>query len=202
MFTDIHHHISYDMYLSSHTRGIPKKSGPSDQFRTYSGPLSALRSRSGPSPEFRTLLVPLVYWTQGFSLPRSNLWDWSRPSFIVAFMGYIGSTLQDPKSSLWLWKKHERKKQKKRTVNYQHYLEMLRTDGNFLSTSGGDEDDSGFGHMTKKYMAQIENFLTYGQRNLDRRQIEKLKKENERKERVGRRKLSKSKNVFPRYCRR
>ena len=39
--------------------------------------------------------------------------------------------------------------------------------------------------MTKKYMAQIENFLTYGQRNLDRRQIEKLKKENERKERVG-----------------
>ena len=60
LFTDIHHHISYDMYLSSHTRGIPKKSGPSDQFRTYSGPLLALRSGSGPSPEFRTLLVPLV----------------------------------------------------------------------------------------------------------------------------------------------
>ena len=59
LFTDIHHHISYDMYLSSHTRGIPKKSGPSDQFRTYSGPLLALRSGSGPSPEFRTLLVPL-----------------------------------------------------------------------------------------------------------------------------------------------
>ena len=47
------------MYLSSHTRGIPKKSGPSDQFRTYSGPLLALRSGSGPSPEFRTLVVPL-----------------------------------------------------------------------------------------------------------------------------------------------
>ena len=92
--------------------------------------------------------------------------------------------LQDPKSSLWLWKKHERVKQKKRTVNYQHYLDMIRTDGNFLSTSGEDGGD-GFGHMTKKYMAQIENFLTYGQRNLDRRQIEKLKKENERKERVG-----------------
>ena len=60
LFTDIHHHISYDMYLSSHTRGIPKKSGPSDQFRTYSGPLLALRSGSGPSPEFRTLLVPLI----------------------------------------------------------------------------------------------------------------------------------------------
>ena len=59
LFTDIHHHISYDMYLSSHTRGIPKKSGPSDQFRTYSGPLLALRSGSGPSPEFRTLSVPL-----------------------------------------------------------------------------------------------------------------------------------------------
>ena len=27
---------------------------------------------------------------QGFSLPGSNLWDWSRPSFIVAFMGDIG----------------------------------------------------------------------------------------------------------------
>ena len=47
------------MYLSSHTRGIPKKSGPSDQFRTYSGPLLALRSGSGPSPEFRTFMVPL-----------------------------------------------------------------------------------------------------------------------------------------------
>ena len=47
------------MYLSSHTRGIPKKSGPSDQFRTYSGPLLALRSGSGPSPEFRTFVVPL-----------------------------------------------------------------------------------------------------------------------------------------------
>ena len=35
--SDIHHHISYDMYLSSHTRGIPKKSGPSDQFRTTFG---------------------------------------------------------------------------------------------------------------------------------------------------------------------
>ena len=122
-------------------------------------------------------------------------------------MGDIGSTLQDPKSSLWLWKKHERKKQKKRTVNYQHYLEMIRTDGNFLSTGsgGGDDEDNGFGHMTKKYMAQIENFLTYGQRNLDRRQIEKLKKENERKERVGNfPKLSEmkfwsgTKNVFPR----
>ena len=49
------------MYLSSHTRGIPKKSGPSDQFRTYSGPLLALRSGSGPSPEFRTLVVPLDF---------------------------------------------------------------------------------------------------------------------------------------------
>ena len=35
-------------------------------------------------------------------------------------------------------------------------------------------------------MHKIENFLTYGQWNLDRRQIEKLKKEEERKERVGR----------------
>ena len=96
----------------------------------------------------------------------------------------IGATLQDPKSSLWLWKKHERKKQKKRTVNYQHYLEMIRTDGNFLATNE-EGDGNSFGHMTKKYLAQIENFLTYGQRNLDRRQIEKLKKENERKERVG-----------------
>ena len=51
---------AYDMYLSSHTRGIPKKSGPSDQFRTYSGPLLALRSGSGLSPEFRTLVVPLI----------------------------------------------------------------------------------------------------------------------------------------------
>ena len=54
-------------------------------------------------------------------------------------------------------------------------------------TSKGDD---GYGHMTKKYMAKIENFLTFGQRNLDRRQIEKLKKENERKERVGRQNFS------------
>ena len=105
-------------------------------------------------------------------------------SLLLLLLWDISAALQDPKSSLWLWKKHERKKQKKRTVNYQHYLEMMRTDGNFLSTSG-DEGDDGYGHMTKKYMAKIENFLTFGQRNLDRRQIEKLKKENERKERVS-----------------
>ena len=77
LFTDIHHHISYDMYLSSHTRGIPKKSGPSDQFQTYSGPLLALRSGSGPSPEF----PPLAHyvWTNiiFFHFPLthySNFW--------------------------------------------------------------------------------------------------------------------------------
>ena len=43
-------------------------------------------------------------------------------------------------------------------------------------------------------MHKIENFLTYGQWNLDRRQIEKLKKEEERKERVGRK-------TFPIYGR-
>ena len=78
MFTDIHHHISYDMYLSSHTRGIPKKSGPSDQFRTYSGPLLALRSGSGPSPEFRTLVVPLLVVVDprsetGMSFKKQNM---------------------------------------------------------------------------------------------------------------------------------
>merc|ERR550532_1490251 len=112
--------------------------------------------------------------------PLILLQDSHRPHWTGVY-----ANIQDPKSSLWLWKKHERKKQKKRTVNYQHYLEMIRSDGNFLSTGGGgDEEDNGLGHMTKKYMAQIENFLTYGQRNLDRRQIEKLKKENERKERI------------------
>ena len=87
--------------------------------------------------------------------------------------------LQDPKSSLWLWKKHEKKKQKKRTVNYQSYMDKMRL-------GGGDEGFDSMGHMTKNYMHKIENFLTYGQWNLDRRQIEKLKKEEERKERVGR----------------
>ena len=79
----VHHHISYDMYLSSHTRGIPKKSGPSDQFRTYSGPLLALRSGSGPSPEFRTLVVPLMMVmkrTFGGSLSSSPLSKSSMPS--------------------------------------------------------------------------------------------------------------------------
>ena len=87
--------------------------------------------------------------------------------------------LQDRKSSLWLWKKHEKKKQKKRTVNYQSYMDKMRL-------GGGDEGFDSMGHMTKNYMHKIENFLTYGQWNLDRRQIEKLKKEEERKERVGR----------------
>ena len=107
--------------------------------------------------------------------------------------------LQDPKSSLWLWKKHEKKKQKKRTVNYQSYMDKMRL-------GGGDEGFDSMGHMTKNYMHKIENFLTYGQWNLDRRQIEKLKKEEERKERVGRktfpiygRFLT---NLFPRLYRR
>ena len=95
--------------------------------------------------------------------------------------------LQDPKSSLWLWKKHEKKKQKKRTVNYQSYMDKMRL-------GGGDEGFDSMGHMTKNYMHKIENFLTYGQWNLDRRQIEKLKKEEERKERVGRK-------TFPIYGR-
>ena len=95
--------------------------------------------------------------------------------------------MQDPKSSLWLWKKHEKKKQKKRTVNYQSYMDKMRL-------GGGDEGFDSMGHMTKNYMHKIENFLTYGQWNLDRRQIEKLKKEEERKERVGRK-------TFPIYGR-
>ena len=134
-----------------------------------------------------------------FTRADPNLWNWSRP-FYCGLYGiyrllmlsvlskyflpgwdilYRLLMLQDPKSSLWLWKKHEKKKQKKRTVNYQSYMDKMRL-------GGGDEGFDSMGHMTKNYMHKIENFLTYGQWNLDRRQIEKLKKEEERKERVGR----------------
>ena len=89
----VHHHISYDMYLSSHTRGIPKKSGPSDQFRTYSGPLLALRSGSGPSPEFRTLVVPLVTLLQSINF---SLGEIGHP---VAQYGSISPLEQDAKSA-------------------------------------------------------------------------------------------------------
>ena len=123
------------------------------------------------------------------------LWDISSAHvicFVLVFFArwdilYRLLMLQDPKSSLWLWKKHEKKKQKKRTVNYQSYMDKMRL-------GGGDEGFDSMGHMTKNYMHKIENFLTYGQWNLDRRQIEKLKKEEERKERVGRK-------TFPIYGR-
>ena len=60
--------------------GYPKtKSGPSAQFRTYSGPFLALWSGSGPSPEFQTFLVTL-------SKPSNATDNHQKPSITIENM--------------------------------------------------------------------------------------------------------------------
>ena len=113
---------AYDMYLSSHTRGIPKKSGSSDQFRTYSGPLLALRSGSGPSPEFRTLVVPLPkYWICLLSISHIGL----ETTFtsILEFTSLITflAILSAPKPNALLAKQDFGRKSKKRKMMHGRY---------------------------------------------------------------------------------
>jgi len=98
----------------------------------------------------------------------------------------VYADIEDPKTSRWLWDIRERARQKKRTENYRSIIAMQQ------SQQFGDDDNEGAGAAQMEAMtrltdrAQMANFLTYGKWNLDDELIEKLKKDEERKERLVR----------------
>ena len=94
---------------------------------------------------------------------------------------------QDPKTSRWLWDIRERSRQKKRTENYRSIIAMQQS----ASFGGGGEGDAGPNIQVMEDMTrltdkqQMANFLTWGKWDLDDSAIEKLVKDEERKERVS-----------------
>ena len=95
--------------------------------------------------------------------------------------------MKDPKTSRWLWDIRERSRQKKRTENYRSIIAMQQS----ASFSGGADGEGGTNPQVMEDMTrltdkqQMANFLTWGKWDLDNSAIEKLVKDEERKERVG-----------------
>ena len=95
--------------------------------------------------------------------------------------------MKDPKTSRWLWDIRERSRQKKRTENYRSIIAMQQS----ASFSGGADGEGGTNPQVMEDMTrltdkqQMANFLTWGKWDLDNSAIEKLVKDEERKERVS-----------------
>ena len=108
--------------------------------------------------------------------------------FCCAFGLVCINTWKDPKTSRWLWDIRERSRQKKRTENYRSIIAMQQS----ASFSGqGEGGDGGVNIQVMEDMTrltdkqQMANFLTWGKWDLDDSAIEKLVKDEERKERVS-----------------
>merc|ERR1711892_1454315 len=101
----------------------------------------------------------------------------------------VYADIEDPKTSRWLWDIRERARQKKRTENYRSIIAMQQRQ-NFAGAEDGS--DGGAQHQQMEDMTrltdkeQMENFLTYGKWDLNDASIEKLIKDDERKERLVR----------------
>ena len=100
---------------------------------------------------------------------------------------FVLTPKKDPKTSRWLWDIRERSRQKKRTENYRSIIAMQQS----ASFSGGAEGEGGTNPQVMEDMTrltdkqQMANFLTWGKWDLDNSAIEKLVKDEERKERVS-----------------
>ena len=109
-------------------------------------------------------------------------------SYSFALSNFITNSnpLQDPKTSRWLWNIRERARQKRRTENYRKIIAMQR-DKDLQPTEDGESGQqiAALEKLTRlRDPTQMENFLTYGKWDLKDADIEKLNKEEERKERV------------------
>ena len=109
-------------------------------------------------------------------------------SYCFALSNFITNSnpLQDPKTSRWLWNIRERARQKRRTENYRKIIAMQR-DKDLQPTEDGESGQqiAALEKLTRlRDPTQMENFLTYGKWDLKDADIEKLNKEEERKERV------------------
>merc|ERR1719225_2091093 len=99
----------------------------------------------------------------------------------------VYADIEDPKTSRWLWDIRERSRQKKRTENYRSIIAMQQ-----MASFGGSGEDGGVNIQAMEDMTrltdkqQMANFLTWGKWDLDTSSIEKLVKDEERKERLVR----------------
>ncbi|XP_071745547.1 voltage-dependent calcium channel subunit alpha-2/delta-3 isoform X8 [Lepeophtheirus salmonis] len=101
----------------------------------------------------------------------------------------VYADIEDPKTSRWLWDIRERSRQKKRTENYREIMRMQQENADPLA----DVDVSDDSAATKETMEKITrlsddnelaNFLSYGKWGLTERDIERLEKEEEMKQRL------------------
>ena len=108
--------------------------------------------------------------------------------FLAFLLDWFVLTQKDPKTSRWLWDIRERSRQKKRTEHYRSIIAMQQS-SSFSSDSEGGEGGANMQVMedmtrlTDKQ--QMSNFLTWGKWDLTDASIEKLMKDEERKERVS-----------------
>ena len=96
---------------------------------------------------------------------------------------------QDPKTSRWLWDLRERARQKKRTENYRKIMKLQHDSADPLATIDM-EDMSPANRETYELMTklandtQMYNYLSYGKWDLTDADIERIKKDEEMKQRV------------------
>ncbi len=97
--------------------------------------------------------------------------------------------MQDPKTSRWLWDLRERARQKKRTEHYREIMRMQHENVDMLEKVDEEDDSAEVNHIMEKltklaYYQQMENYLSYGKWDLTEEAIERLKKDEEAKQRV------------------
>ncbi len=97
---------------------------------------------------------------------------------------------KDPKTSRWLWDLRERARQKKQTEHYRQIMRMQHENVNVLENVDEEDDSAEVNHIMEKltklaYYRQMENYLSYGKWDLTDEDIERLKKDEEAKQRVS-----------------
>ena len=99
-------------------------------------------------------------------------------------------SIQDPKTSRWLWDIRERSRQKERTEHYREIMKMQQDKADPLELIT-EEDDSQDTKEKLEMMTrlsdeeQMGNYLSYGKWDLTPKDIARLEKDDEMKQRVS-----------------
>ena len=99
-------------------------------------------------------------------------------------------SIQDPKTSRWLWDIRERSRQKERTEHYREIMKMQQEEADPLELIT-EEDDSQDTKEKLEMMTrladeeQMGNYLSYGKWDLTPKDIARLEKDDEMKQRVS-----------------
>ena len=98
--------------------------------------------------------------------------------------------MQDPKTSRWLWDIRERSRQKRRTEHFRDIMKFQKTLADPLAQVS-EEDDSAETKENLEMLTrlreeeQLGNYLSYGKWDLKEKDIERLQKDDEMRQRVS-----------------